>query len=129
MDVKCSKRAVRARTILNDHRLAECGTEFIGDDPAERIAGAAGAENGNHCDRARRIVVGVKRSAKTGGCRGAESEKQFSHVVFPPRCDRRAGFFMRCAAVLRKSQSNRLSWILGRHHAAVPLVSWRGCRV
>src|SRR5215469_14060807 len=91
MDVKRSERAVRAGTVLDDHRLAERGTEFIGDDPAKRVAGATRAENGDHRDRARRIVVGVKRSAETGGRRDGESEKQFSHgCVSSPA---RAGFF------------------------------------
>jgi hypothetical protein len=32
MDVKCGERAIGARTILDNHRLTERGTELVGDE-------------------------------------------------------------------------------------------------
>ncbi len=61
MDVKRGQRAVGARAILNDDRLLERGAERIGDDAANRIAGAAGTEHGHESDRPRRKIVGAKR--------------------------------------------------------------------
>ena len=93
MDVKRRKRAVGARTILDDRRLAERRTELVRDDPTDRIAGAAGPEYRDHCDRARRIILCVKRGAETDGRGGGENEKQFSHCCFLPPMQSRAIFF------------------------------------
>ena len=60
MDVKRGQRAVGARAVLDDDRLLERLPERIGDDAANRVAGAAGTEYRGEGDRPRRKIVGVK---------------------------------------------------------------------
>jgi hypothetical protein len=67
MDVKCGERAIGAWTILDNHRLTERGTELVGDDPADRVAGAAGAEHCNEGDRSRRVIASAKRRIEQRG--------------------------------------------------------------
>src|SRR5579864_7478642 len=80
MDVECGQRSVGARPILDDDRLAEYRTELVTNDPADRIAGAAGSEHGHNRDRSRWVIFGVKRRAEQcrhGGC--ANEDKLFHH--------------------------------------------------
>jgi hypothetical protein len=60
MDVERGQRAVGARPILDDDRLPERLAERIGDDAAERVAGAAGTERIDEGDRPRWKIFGVK---------------------------------------------------------------------
>src|SRR5262249_55486289 len=80
MDIKRGERAVGAGTIFDNHRLAERGTELVGDDPADRVAAAAGAEDVDDGDGARWIIVGVKRGAQQCAHGGDENKQRFSHV-------------------------------------------------
>jgi hypothetical protein len=75
-------RAIGAGTIFDDHRLLERGTERIGDDAANRVAGAAGAEHRYEGDGTRRIIVGAKRGAEKGGA-GRKNESELFHDSSP----------------------------------------------
>src|SRR5262245_30243002 len=85
-DIKRSERSVRTRAILDDDGFLECHTERLGDDTANRIAAAAGAEHGNEGDRLAGIVVGEKRRAEQCRPCGHENEAQFFHAWFLSGC-------------------------------------------
>ena len=72
MDVGRGDRAIGARTVLDDDRLPERLAQRIGKDAAERIAGAAGPEYGNHSDRPGRIILRAYDAAETYGRGGGD---------------------------------------------------------
>jgi hypothetical protein len=77
MDVESSQRPIGSRTIFDDDRLAECGAELIGDDAANRVAGAARTKHGNDCDRPRRIIVGTKAAVNNVAAAAAKMRSSF----------------------------------------------------
>src|SRR5262249_11299814 len=81
-DIKRGERSVRTRSILDDDGFLECHTERLGDDTANRIAGAAGAEYCNEGDRLAGIVVGEERRAEQCRRCGHENETQLFHAWF-----------------------------------------------
>jgi hypothetical protein len=46
MDVKRRHGSIGARAILDDDGFAERGTQLVGDDATNRVAGAASSEHG-----------------------------------------------------------------------------------
>src|SRR5215471_6409215 len=83
-DIKSGECSVRTRAILDDDAFLECHTERLGDDTANRIAGAAGAEHGNEGDRLAGIVIGEERRAEQCRPCGHENETQPFHAWFLP---------------------------------------------
>src|SRR5215813_5183669 len=81
-DIKSGECSVRTRAILDDDAFLECHTELLGDDTANRIAGAAGAEYCNEGDRLAGIVVGEERRAEQCRRCGHENETQLFHAWF-----------------------------------------------
>jgi hypothetical protein len=65
--------------VLNDDWLPKQRTELVADDSADRVAGAAGAEDRHNRDRSRWVIFGVKRRAKQSDCGGYENESKSFH--------------------------------------------------
>ena len=67
--------AARAAAVFDEELLAEGGGEMVGDDPAERVGGAAGGERRDDLDRPVRPVLRLRRGAgEAGECRGGEDD-------------------------------------------------------
>jgi hypothetical protein len=84
MNVKSGQCSIRPRAIFDDDWLAEQGTEFIGDDAANRVAAAAWTEHVNQGDRPRRIIVGRKCRAEQCCYGGDENEGELFHGIIAP---------------------------------------------
>jgi hypothetical protein len=79
MDVESCQRSVGTRMVLNDDWLPKQRTELVADDSADRVTGAAGAEDRHNRDRSRWVIFGVKRRAKQSDCGGYENESKSFH--------------------------------------------------
>src|SRR5207344_2996899 len=65
--------AACAAAVFNEELFAEGGGEVVGNDPAERVGGAAGGERRDDPDRPVRPVLRLRRGAgEAGECRGGE---------------------------------------------------------
>jgi hypothetical protein len=83
-DVHGGERTVRAGAILHHDGRLERLAERLADHTADRIAGAAGAENGDEVDRSARIVVGMQCRTERHHPGGQENRKQLFHAWFLP---------------------------------------------
>src|SRR5262249_39517094 len=82
--VKRSERAVRAGAMLDDDGLLERNAERLREHAADRVAGAAGSEDGDEGDRLARVVVGAERRAEQCRRGGHENEQQLFHAWVLP---------------------------------------------
>ena len=78
LDILRRHRAVGAGPVLDHDRLLERGAERIGDDAADRVAGAAGPEYGDESNRPRRKIVGIERDGKHDRRRGHDQRENTS---------------------------------------------------